>query len=254
LLVVTSSPREPDRLDAAGEEHGLNRALAGPVEDGLIELEWVSTPTWSNLEAVLAGQVWHALHFIGHGRYDQERDEGILALVNEDGGENRVSASQFAGLLSVARVRPRLVVLNTCASAATGQASFSGTGASLVRSGVTAVVAMQFRISDDAAVAFSNGFYTAIAHGLGVDEAVRLGRLAIVGLSPDTLEWITPVLYLRGENARLYSMSPGSPRKPGNPARKQGPQDDKATAPATSELWHLPTWTDYSWPTVHREE
>jgi hypothetical protein len=83
---------------------------------------------------------------------------------------------------------------------------FSGTAAALVRGGVSAVTAMQFEISDPAAVAFARGFYYAIAHGRGVDEAVSSGRVAIIGLSSRTLEWVTPVLYMRGHDSHLFTM------------------------------------------------
>ena len=59
---------------------------------------------------------------------------------------------------------PRLVVLNSCSGAATNsQDLFSGTAAALARSGVAAVAAMQYAISDPAAVAFTRGFYAALA-------------------------------------------------------------------------------------------
>lgn len=51
---------------------------------------------------------------------------------------------------------------------------------------------MQYSISDVAAVAFARGFYAALARGRGVDEAVSAGRIAILGTSGQTLEWITP--------------------------------------------------------------
>ncbi|HLN71448.1 MAG TPA: CHAT domain-containing protein, partial [Streptosporangiaceae bacterium] len=106
-----------------------------------------------------------------------------------------------------ARPVPRLVVLNSCSGAAVGVTDlFSGTAAALVRGGVSAVAAMQYEISDRAAVAFARGFYGAIAHGRGVDDAVSSGRVAIVGLSGRTLEWVTPVLYLRGRDSHLFTM------------------------------------------------
>ena len=92
-------------------------------------------------------------------------------------------------------IRPTVTAGSSAATFATDV--FSGTAAALVRGGVSAVVAMQFEISDGAAIAFSRGFYGAIAHGRGVDEAVRSGRVAILGLG-DSLEWITPTLHLRG--------------------------------------------------------
>ena len=102
---------------------------------------------------------------------------------------------------------PRLVVLNSCSGAAAGVSDlFSGTAAALVRGGVSAVAAMQYEISDPAAVAFARGFYAAIARGRGVDDAVSSGRVAILGTSDRTLEWVTPVLYLRGHDTRLFTL------------------------------------------------
>jgi hypothetical protein len=66
---------------------------------------------------------------------------------------------------------------------------------------------MQHSISDLAAVAFARGFYAAIANGRGVDDAVSSGRVGILGISDSTLEWITPVIYLRGHESRLFVLS-----------------------------------------------
>ena len=96
-------------------------------------------------------------------------------------------------------------MLNSCAGAqASSSDLFSGTAAALVRGGVSAVAAMQYEISDNAPIAFARGFYTAIAHGRGIDEALSSGRVAILGTSDHTLEWLTPVLYLRGRDMNLF--------------------------------------------------
>jgi len=87
---------------------------------------------------------------------------------------------------------------------------FSGTAASLVRGGVNAVVPMQYEISDSAAIEFARGFYTALARGRGVDQATTSGRVAILGAGDSTLEWVTPVLYLRGDQTRLYAIPPAT--------------------------------------------
>jgi hypothetical protein len=55
-------------------------------------------------------------------------------------------------------------VLNSCDSANANTVDrFSSTAATLTRRGIPAVVAMQHEISDQAAIAFSRGFYTAVA-------------------------------------------------------------------------------------------
>ena len=66
---------------------------------------------------------------------------------------------------------------------------------------------MQYQVSDTASAEFARGFYTAVAFGRGVDEAVLSGRLAILGTSGRTLEWLTPVLYLRSDDARLFTVT-----------------------------------------------
>ena len=207
ILGVVSSPRGLPALDVDKEQDQLARALARPASKGLAEVHWASSATWADLQDMLLDGEWHVLHFIGHGDFDPDRDEGVLALVREDGRADLVAAHRLVDLLRQARPMPRLVVLNSCSGAAAGVSDlFSGTAAALVRGGVSAVAAMQYEISDPAAVAFARGFYAAIIRGRGVDDAVSSGRVAILGLSDRTLEWMTPVLYLRGHDSQLFTL------------------------------------------------
>ncbi len=220
ILAVASSPRGLPALDVDREQELLNRALRSLAQAGLAEVCWAPSAAWPDLQDMLLDGQWHVVHFIGHGDFDPRRDEGLIALVDADGRADLVEASRLVDLLRQAHPMPRLVVLNSCAGAASGPANlFSGTAAALVRGGVSAVAAMQYAISDPAAVAFCRGFYGAIARGRGVDEAVTSGRVAIVGLSGRTLEWVTPVLYLRGRDSRLFTMpglSSSGAAAPGN--------------------------------------
>ena len=207
ILGVVSSPRGLPMLDVGREQELLEGAVARLAGEGLVEVVWAPSAAWADLQDVLLGGRWHLLHFIGHGDFDPDRDEGVLALTGADGRADLVEASRLVDLLRQARPLPRLVVLNSCSGAATGPTDlFSGTAAALVRGGVSAVAAMQYEISDPAAVAFARGFYRAIAHGRGVDEAVSSGRAMILGLSGRTLEWMTPVLYLRGHDSHLFTL------------------------------------------------
>jgi WD40 repeat protein len=207
VLGIVSSPSDLHRLDAAAEKDNLARALAGPASRGLAEVHWAPDATWAGLQELLMDGEWHVLHYIGHGTFDPDRDEGALALERPDGRADIVSASRLVDLLRQARPMPRLVVLNSCAGAATGTGDlFSGTAAALVRGGIPAVTAMQYEISDGAAIAFTRGFYAALARGRGVDDAVSSGRVAVLGTSDRTLEWVTPVLYLRGNQSRLFAL------------------------------------------------
>ena len=206
ILGVVSSPRGLPPLDVDKEQDLLARALARPAAQGLAEVCWAPSATWADLQDLLLDGEWHVLHFIGHGDFDPVRDEGVLALTREDGRADLVAAHRLTDLLRQARPMPRLVVLNSCSGAAAGVSDlFSGTAAALVRGGVSAVAAMQYEISDGAAVAFARGFYAAMARGRGVDDAVSSGRVAILGTGDRTLEWVTPVLYLRGHDTHPFS-------------------------------------------------
>ncbi|HEY1001218.1 MAG TPA: CHAT domain-containing protein [Streptosporangiaceae bacterium] len=225
ILGVVSSPRGLPPLDVEKEQDQLTRALARPVGQGLAELCWAPSATWADLQDLLLDGEWHVLHFIGHGDFDPGRDEGVLALTREDGRADLVAARRLVDLLRQARPVPRLVVLNSWSGAAAGVSDlFSGTAAALVRGGVSAVAAMQYEISDPAAVAFARGFYAAVARGRGVDDAVSSGRVAILGTGDQTLEWVTPVLYLRGHDTRLFTLP-----TPADDAEGTGRQGDGGT-------------------------
>ena len=215
VLGMISSPRGLPALDVGGERERLEEALRPHLDSGRVELKWLDEVTWTGVHRKLLEEQWHVLHFVGHGTYDVETDEGVLAFVGRDGRADYVTASSLADLLDEAEPTPRLVVLNSCQSGAGGTTDlFSGTAAALAHSGIRAVAAMQFSISDTAAIEFARGFYTALAYGRGIDEAVRSGRIGILGMGRGTLEWVTPVLYLRGEDTQLFDVAPLPPANP----------------------------------------
>jgi CHAT domain len=234
VLGVVSSPRGLLPLDVDKEQDQLARALARPVAQGLAELHWVPSATWADLQDLLLDGEWHILHFVGHGDFDPSQDEGVLALVREDGRADLIAAHRLIDLLRQARPMPRLVVLNSCSGAAAGTDDlFSGTAAALVRGGISAVAARQYEIS---AVAFARGFYAAIARGRGVDDAVSSGRVAILGLSDRTLEWVTPVLYLRGHDTQPVR-PPGTRRRRKPRRRSKGRRRCRPRRPARRRHW-----------------
>ena len=210
VLGMTALPGDLAALDADTEQRRLQQLLVPLQDRGLISVDWVPGQSWEAAQdALYAG--CQVFHFIGHGGFDPDRGEGVIAFADERGRRQLVGASALADLLSVADPMPRLVVLNSCQTAAGADTDvFSSTAATLVRT-VPAVVAMQFAVTDDAAAVFSRAFYQALVRNRGVDEAVRAARIALTGWNPDTLEWVTPVLYLRSRDSRLFDLTyPGA--------------------------------------------
>src|SRR5690606_33002039 len=105
-------------------------------------------------------------------------------------------AADLALKLQAAGVR--LVILGACESSRQhGRTPWTGVAPALVARGVGAVIAMQYEVLDDMAILFSQGFYRALAAGLTVDEAVSVGRLAVLEKSSEKgVEWGVPTLYL----------------------------------------------------------
>jgi CHAT domain/WD domain, G-beta repeat len=263
ILAMIARPEGLDVLDVEHEQRRLTEALSVLEGSGRVQLSWVGGQTWWDLQAALDQDSWHIFHFIGHGGFDHQTGEGVLALSGEDGGVHRLAATDLALLLTEQRSL-RMVVLNSCDSAkASAVDRFSSTAAILMRRGVPAVVAMQYEISDEAAIAFSRGFYTAVAAQHPVELAVMRARRAIRLARQNTLEWATPVLYLRSFTGSLFDLTeipttpaPVTPEATHSdtpiPATKSTPsavpqsrtseiQPDKATPTAPAKLAKAPT-------------
>jgi hypothetical protein len=65
---------------------------------------------------------------------------------------------------------------------------------------------MRYEISDEAAIEFSRAFYEALAGSQPVDAAVAEARSSVKIELGDTLEWGTPVLYMRSEDGRIFDV------------------------------------------------
>ena len=221
VLGMIALPGDLAALDADRERDRLEQLLLPLRKRDLVTVDWVPGQSWQAAQEALYGGC-HVFHFIGHGGFDWQRGEGVIAFADQSGHRQRVTASALADLLSVADPMPRLVVLNSCQTGTASDADvFSSTAATLVRT-VPAVVAMQFAVTDEAAAVFSRAFYQALVHNRGVDEAVRDGRIALTGWNADTLEWVTPVLYLRSRDTHLFDLTgPGAaPAGQPQPARE----------------------------------
>ncbi|BCM92641.1 hypothetical protein IAD21_04523 [Abditibacteriota bacterium] len=221
VLGMVAKPSDQRPLDVAGEKRRIAEALRDLCNSGQVELHWLEGQTWSALQTAMRQGPWHIFHFIGHGSFDDLRQVGYLALADENGRTYRLSAVQLKMLLSD-HSSLRLVVLNSC-EGASGAASdvFAGSAASLVRGGMPATVAMQFEISDKAAIAFSRAFYGAIAHSWPVDAALVEARKAIQLTLPDAIEWSTPVLYMRSPDGILFQETPPVPASSPAPVVKR---------------------------------
>jgi Uncharacterized protein conserved in bacteria len=231
VLVMISSPTDFPQLDVGAEWDRLNAALAEVVERGLVTITRLPSASLAGLQRPLRLEKYHIFHFIGHGGFDEHAQDGALALEDAQGRAHLVSGQDLGVMLSTQHSL-RLVVLNACegARAATSD-PFAGVAQSLVQQGIPAVIAMQFEITDEAAITFAEELYAAIADGYSVDAALGEARRAIFASGND-VEWATPVLYTRSANGQLFRLTKSS--EAARQAQEQGQREEAARDSATN--------------------
>jgi dipeptidyl aminopeptidase/acylaminoacyl peptidase len=212
VLGMTALPGDQHELAVMAERQRLEESMSPLVQAGQVELEWVAGQSWRDLRAGVRQGGWHVLHFIGHGGFDKVTEEGTLALAAEEGGRTYWLGADALAMMLREHTSLRLVVLNACD---TGRASaldgFSSMAGALARRGVPAVLAMQQEITDRAALEFSRTFYEELARQPSVEWCVTQARQAIRLALPGSLEWGTPVLYMRSPDGTLFDLGADLP-------------------------------------------
>jgi len=199
LLIVEANPDEEDILNLQREVRRVKDALKPAVSEEYIIVEEIEAATIADLARRLSRANEpqpHIVHFMGHGRV------GELLFETAIGSGATLRAGPLANLLGNVE-QLRLVIFNACESALT-------LAAVVAQARVPAVIAMQYAVSDQAAILFSTHFYSNLISGQPVDAALALTRVAMQAEGPDAdfLEWATPVLYMQAADGRLFSQPP----------------------------------------------
>lgn len=207
ILGMVASPFNLPRLKVEREKRRVREAVSDLEAKGRVELTWLEGQTPRDLLRAMSHGPWHIFHFIGHGDFDPVSEEGRIALMDEEDGDARFLHAEDLAQLLKDHWDLRLVLLNSCKGAQGSEHdAFSSTAATLVRPGIPAVLANQYEISDDAAIEFSRAFYEAVADGLPLDAAVSRARTMIKIQIDNTLEWVTPVLYMRSSDGHIFDI------------------------------------------------
>lgn len=194
ILGITAEPVTLDLLDTEKEQHIIKEALKTLVEQNQINLEWKLGKYSELAEIRLSTRRYDIFHFTGHGRVDEHSQQGQLAFVGERKSPRYVSAEHLRMFL---HSTTKLVVLNACETASGNRFNhLSNIAHSLTQAGFPVVIAMQFKVTNTAAITFSKTFYTLLARGITVDEAVMEARQAIFLCSEETnpLDWAAPIV------------------------------------------------------------
>jgi hypothetical protein len=205
VLVMISAPSDQPALGVDAERALIENASAALRGSGLLKLTFLEGSTPGDLRKAMRKGPFHVFHFIGHGGFAAE--EGAIALTNNDGTTQLYTASRLSRVLHDHEPL-RLVILNSCEGATfPKQTALQSTAEVLVTSGVPAVIAMQYAISDEAALIFSRELYEAIADHFPIDASLAEARKAIADTANVEDEWATPVIYLRADSGSLFTFN-----------------------------------------------
>ncbi|MCI0693454.1 CHAT domain-containing protein [candidate division KSB1 bacterium] len=222
VLVMISSPANYPKLDVEAEWAKLKEAFEDLESRGLAKLERLEEATLAALQKRLQNGEYHIFHFIGHGVFDERSQDGSLILEDEDELGDPVNGERL-GILLHDHQPLRLAVLNACDGArGDSRHTFAGLAQSFVQSGLPAVIAMQFPVSDETAVALSHVFYETLAKGHPVDAALAEARKAIFTRVSE-IEWSAPVLYMRSPDGRIFNFGQARQTVPPNAALVPAP-------------------------------
>jgi len=206
ILAMLSSPFGYPPLDVEHEWENLRQALSDLEKRGLVVIERLPEATLNALQRQLRRNEYHIFHFIGHGIFDEQTQEYGLVLEDEN-SQSRFVSAQLLGMLLHDERTLRLAVLNACEGARHLHTDpFAGTAQRLVQQGIPAVIAMQFEITDEAAITFAREFYSAVADGHPVDAALAEARKGIYAQGNE-VEWATPVLYMRSPDGMIFDFA-----------------------------------------------
>lgn len=204
MLVVL--PRAAD-LNLVKERALIEQAI-GPLEKELSLTVLDGTVTRGRFADALITGDYHIVHGSGHGGVAD--GTAYIGLNQPDGSTDWVDGQVMARFIVNCKSL-RLAVLNVCSSGKTdeGQA-FQGLAPQLVRAGLPAVIAMQFPLSDDAALTFADEFYRRLcagAHSIGrVDVAVTYARNMLAILYPGDRSFAAPVLYTHAPDGVIFTL------------------------------------------------
>lgn len=212
ILLMAAAPQDLPQLDLNKEIVEIKNALSVLAEQN-IEIVVLPQATGESLRTTLQkaqdnNQPFHIFHFIGHGAFDPKKQEGVLLFENAERKSVAVGHEDLGRWLQPFRSDLRLIVLNACEGARLSITdAYSSVAAKIMQiAEIPAAIAMQFRITDAAAIVFAKTFYRQIAAGENLEYAVDAARLAVNNLGGAKQEWATPVFYLRADSGHLLDV------------------------------------------------
>jgi N-acetyl-anhydromuramyl-L-alanine amidase AmpD len=177
ILFLCANPEDTDRLRIGAESRIIKEELQMATKrDSLLFTTDIAATPRTMFRSILKEKPT-IVHFSGHGE-----EEGIC-LEDEDGMSKVIGEQALDLLFSSFSKTVQCVVLNAC---------YSKEQAQTIVKHIPYVIGMQRAIEDEAAIAFSVGFYQAIGEGEDFETAYKIGLASMTIEAEDHKE--IPVL------------------------------------------------------------
>lgn len=163
ILILASNPRKDLNLD--DEIRDLQDVIEKSRNRQEFKVEIAPAVRVGDLQDLLHRHKPQIVHFCGHGSGQQG-----LVFKGNDGGEQWVRADALSDLFRLFSSNVGCVLLNAC---------YSEEQADAIVNHIDYVIGMNQEIRDDAAIAFSKGFYRALGYECSIEDAYEFGRNAI---------------------------------------------------------------------------
>ena len=181
VLFLSSDPKNTSRLRLDTEQREICEKIAlSKYRDNIEFKPQVSLRAQDFSQAILDFEPT-VVHFSGHGS-----KSGSICLEDNIGNAKPIDAKALGLLFSNFTGHIKCVILNACHSAVQS---------SEISNHIDYVVGMSDSIGDDAATAFSVGFYQGIGAGKSIPESFQLGVTQIAMI--DIQEHLKPQLFCR---------------------------------------------------------
>lgn len=197
ILVVSAQPSGYGLLSIERETQLIEDSFAPLKKAGLAQVELLARATPAKVHARLSSGGFNVVHFIGHGDFNEDTQEGSLIFEDDDRGAAVLKQSAACELFCQRGIN--LVFLNACRTGTGGRAEFNkGVAQALVAHGLPALVANQYSVLDSSAAHFAQYFYWALSQGKTIGQAACEARIAVNCLPQrEIIDWAVPVVYAR---------------------------------------------------------
>jgi hypothetical protein len=184
ILFLASDPSDASRLRLGEEYREIQEKLRLSKEHDKFQLEIRLSVRPGDITQAVHDVEPQIIHFSGHGSHT-----GELYFEDKTGKAAPVMPMALETLFKLLAGQVKCVILNAC---------YSEIQAKAIASHIDYVIGMKKAIGDQAAIAFSIGFYKALGAGRTIPEAYEFGK--VESQLMNIPEQLTPVLHMHKHN------------------------------------------------------